>query len=612
MSSANIPFTLSQVAQTAIGNINADATFSNASSSNAMIFAGVIVSPKGAPFQLLSVTKENWQGVTGTPYHSSVGIHSESLRHVGDAVNGGNGVLVRVVPSNATYPVIHILPPPPAVDENPRAAESEVQQVNNEPVVLSIDDLELSTKIKNALKKPGHTLEELRGMTDEQLASIEGIGESSVEAIKTAISISVRQLSAPAPVPLAITKEAVVYGQEPELSEADTLMLWIVDGAESGNRKFSLTPADAAQYGEGMYKLTLTETDSVGYDRIIDSYYVSLTFGAKDDMGNDVYIETLLESKSKVLRAQCAADTSAFTSVEDVVFDGASNGDLASITPEDYKKAVSLLASSVIKYTGVCALGIYDEETLKSLITIANNRRIGLYADVDPRKTYAEACTWKEAFAISECRAMFYHFPFTALDPYHRNRNIWGLSGVAFTAKAKGVAKNLSPGGWHLTPAGEERALINRTRVKPNMGLDEPDYERMYKCRINKLDSNALGQLFIDDSLTSYTRENYLRFEQQVAVTDAACRDLYALFRRLKHEPDGVTEDGLNEGISEILDGYVYSKALVKPRDPDDGDEPYKYTLTQGEGEPDLWKLELYLCVTGSFRRGYIDPILMR
>ncbi len=40
-------------------------------------------------------------------------------------------------------------------------------------------------------------------------------------------------------------------------------------------------------------------------------------------------------------------------------------------------------------------------------------------------------------------------------------------SGVAYAAKARGVKKNSDVGGWHYSPAGEERAVIARASIQP-------------------------------------------------------------------------------------------------------------------------------------------------
>ncbi|HBN6266232.1 TPA: hypothetical protein L3N15_004214 [Vibrio parahaemolyticus] len=811
MSSPNIPFTLSNVAQAAVAKINANNTLSSSDSSNAMTFGGVVISSKGQPGEVIAITANDWKDKLGTPYHSSKGVNSESLRHVGEATVGGDGYVVRAVPATATYPVIHVAPyaapasaPAPTdakatsvkalnlpdsvissliaggidtVEQLDKKSEKELLSINGigKATLLnihaeldtvdartfaeeeSVEELttpsltvtsvstgaDLSTVViagtsenieadqvvtvsvsKDAIEATAQeatvaadgswtTTEidmtayeegvytvsvyaqniagdnassalsfgltagaivlptiELTSVSDDnivdydELATVSVIGSTSSveEGQEVALSVFVRTdltselasskaivasdgsfsatvdmsgfvgdytvtaststasgISTNAsldftvnekPPTLTFTNEGVRYGEEPELADDDLMMFYIIDGADSDNRLLSMTPADADMYGENMFEVKLTEVDSVGYETTLETHYVSLVFGTTDDMGSDVYIESVLESDSDYMRVECASDASAFTEFEGVAFTGASNGDINDITYEDLDKAVSILSASMIQFTGVCSLGLYDEAITKALITIANNRRIGSYHDVNPRLNYDEACDFLEGLSISEHRACFYHFPFTSKDPYHKNRNIWGISGVAFAAKAAGVMTTSSPGGWHLTPAGVDRAVISRTNAKPITGLGTPDYERMYKCRLNKLDIDDAGTMFIDDSLTSHKKQTHLRFEQQVSVADAISRDVYALYGRLKHGDDTQTEKKLNEGVQEILDGYVYSGALVTPRDPDDGDSPYAYIIEQKD--VDRWDTQIAICVTGSFRRGPIEPILLR
>ena len=72
---SEIPFALSQVAQVGVQAINATATatLSAGGTGGISVFTGVVVSEKGQPFELLRVTKGNWQSVLGAPYHPSLG-----------------------------------------------------------------------------------------------------------------------------------------------------------------------------------------------------------------------------------------------------------------------------------------------------------------------------------------------------------------------------------------------------------------------------------------------------------------------------------------------------------------------------------------------------------
>jgi hypothetical protein len=230
---------------------------------------------------------------------------------------------------------------------------------------------------------------------------------------------------------------------------------------------------------------------------------------------------------------------------------------------------------------------------------------------MNPRLTHAEALAEKQSLNLNEHRATFTHLPYTSNCPYYGNKVLWGMSGLVFKAKAAGVAKTSPVGGWHYTPAGVDRAVISRAGIAPLKNLDTPDHEAMYKARLNKLATSENGNLFLDDSLTSCAQENYLRFEQVVSVTDAISRDFYALANRLKHQPDGITFKGLEDGMKAILEGYESVGALVTPRNPEvDGEDAYVFKIQQVE--IDYWKVTWSICVTGSGRRFLGEPILVR
>ncbi|WP_419238321.1 hypothetical protein ACN08L_16090 (plasmid) [Photobacterium leiognathi subsp. mandapamensis] len=536
-----IPFTLSNVAEVAVSPINADATLAAGGAGNRMMFAGVVVSPKGKPFEVLQVTASNWQRLLGKPFHSSKGIYAESLRQVADAVNGGNGCVVRVVPNDFKFPVLTLNL---TASGGGRRAKAEVE------------------------------------------------------------------LNAPGEVVATVADSAMAFGTEIPVTDDTALAVWIADGSESTNRKVSLVAADVAQYGEGMFELKLVEVDSANNETEVESFIVSMDEDALDDMGSPAFIETVLESRSQCLMAKVGPKAKQMTNFPSTAFVGGTSGDLSALTADDYNRAISVLSASVINFTAVCSLGIYDEQAIRGLVGICENRRIGGFVDINPRLNYADAIQAATDLALNKERVSLYHLPYDYKDGFYGNRVVCGISGIAFTAKARGVAKTFPTGGWHYTPAGEERAVISRTGLRALTGIGEPDYEAMYKTRINKVSSNAAGLLFIDDSLTTCVRENYLRFEQVVSVADAISRDFYNLANGLKHNPDGITFEGLVNGMTDILDGYVSVGALVQPRNPEDGKEPYQLFIEQTS--IDSWKCRWAICVSGSGRRFLGEPVLVR
>lgn len=524
----NISFSMSNVARTSVAAINADGTVSSESTENGLVFITPIVSQKGFPNEVISVNSSNWQDKLGKPYHSSKGVNADSLRVLAEAVTGGNGYVVRVVPSDATYPAIKL---------------------------------------------------SLSGETGE----------------------------------VEVTNEAINYKNDLSLGDGEFLAISIKDGAESAKRSISMKAADVDLYGDDMWEITLIETDDTGESTELEQWQVSLDPEGTDSMGATAYIQTIFEYKSEYLACEIDSDAamSAITDGFDSVnFTGASNGDIADITTADFDEAISLINTTVKNFNYITAFGIYDTDVHSQLTTLANNKRVSCAFDINPRLTHAEALAAKVGLGINEHRVFYTHFPYTSTDPYYKNKVMYGISGIVYRAKAAGVAKTSPTLGWHYTPAGTDRATISRTNLAPMKGAGIPDYDAMYTARLNKISVSSSGTLFIDDSLTSCTKENYLRFEQVVAIFDAISRQFKVLADGLKHQPDGVTQDGLTSGMQDILEGYESVGALVTPRDTDsDGTDAFTFSVEQLT--IDSWKITWSACPTGSGRRFHGVPIVV-
>ena len=542
----DIPFSISNVAETAIMPINADNTLTAGGAGNRMTFAAMVISEKGMPNEVLRITRDNLNATLGMPLHSSEGVIADSMRSLKEALKGGDGYVVRMVAQDAKFPVMHITHSTPAQSQIALPGDEEHQQV--------------------------------------QLAAIGATASCSAQA----------------------------FGTDVVTAEDECLALWTVDGDCKENRFITISKADEDVYGANMLHLLLTSQDSAGNANTLDEFIVSLDINAKDDMGSPAFIETVLESKSPRLRAKVGHNASLLTELSETQFIGATNGTQSSIGSNEYQGAAALLKSAIQRYTAVVGCSLYDSVAIKDLIDLCNERRIGGYFDINPRLTFAQALQAKNDLSLNEKRASFTHFPYESKDDTYGNRVCFGLSGIHFAAKAAGVQKTAPTGGWHFVPAGEERSTISRTAMRLIKGAGVPDYEAMYKARLNKIGvSDDSGLLFIDDSLTSCVRENYLRFEQVVSVSDAIGRDFYALANRIKHNPDGLTFKALNEGMTEIGDNYVATGALVTPRDPaTDGKEPYKLKIEQVA--LDMWKITYAIAVTGSGRRFIGEPVLIK
>ncbi|WP_429169414.1 hypothetical protein [Aeromonas hydrophila] len=541
---SDIPFAVSQVAQVAIQAINASATLSAGGTGGVSVFGGVVVSEYGQPFQLLRVTKDNWRQVLGAPYHPTFGVIADPLRQVYDAVQGGDGYVVRVVSEDAKYPV--------ATVSNPAPSKS----------AKAVDAIPASSG----------------GESDNRLVA-------------------------------AVSAQS--FGTPFKLDEKALFAIYPKDGNVSA-RSVEIKPIAKKP---GSFTLTLTDEDKFGVEFVVEEHEISFDFDSTDDMGSPTYIESRLQSRSTALAVSInsGADFSGFAGVQKCKLVGGTLGDQSKISPAQYQKAFALIRGSLVGFTAMLGLGIYDADLIVEIGKLAEGRRIDAFADVPPSKSYAEALEFMSGMNINNHRLAMYHIPYSAKDPHFAGaRAVWGLSGVAFAAKAKGVALSTGTvGGWHYSPAGQDRAIIDRREMQPLSGIGEPDEMAMYKARINKLGLATTGQLMIDDAITCRTSEDYLRFQHVSSVMDAISRSFYDLARELKHSPDGITRDGLERGMKLRLDGFVTATALVPPRNPEeDGEDPYVLQVKQVE--IDLWEVSWACCVTGVSRRIVGKPALIR
>ena len=415
---------------------------------------------------------------------------------------------------------------------------------------------------------------------------------------------------------VAVTYGANVYATDLELASDQFLALYVDDGdpCDTTTRAVTFTKTTAKD-GIARWKLKLTQTTAAGVTTTLETHTVSFDHAGVDDMGRPCFIETALESRSSYLRALCDADAalaSAFADTTALAFTGGTNGSQNVISDTQYTKAVTALSNANVVYTAVLGLGCYSSVALQALADITSDRRIDGFIDVKPALTYAEALTATQDLELGEYVSVcVYHFPYTHKDHWTSGTVSVGLSGTAYAAKAKGVKKVSDVGGWHYSPAGYERGIINRSRVKLISGAGTPDYDAMYSYRVNKVTNASNGQMMIDDALTTYSQENYLRFQHVASTMNAIGRYIVELGNQLKHQPDGVTQQTMVKQLTAIFERFEASGALVTPRDTDaDGTAPYILKVTQSEF--DYWKVQYACCLTGTARRILAEPQLIK
>lgn len=508
---------LSQVAQTIINAINSNGTLSAGGLGVNNMFGAVVISPKGAPFEVLEVAAKNWQSVLGKPWHPSTGSKSDSLRQLGEAVKESDGRVVRVLASDASFPVI---------------------QAHNK---VEATDFTAST--------------ELYG--------------SQVIALSTAWAA-----------------------------------FYLIDGDSDKKRTIDITKSLIDET-----ILIVVSEKGVNGDVELERLTVSLDVNAVDDFGVTMFIETLV-NRSTVINVSLRQGAT-FAESSDLLQSFTLPVSGGEITAADMIKALNVLHYSMERLTAYVAMGLYDGTYLQKLADYSTERLMDCFIDIPPASTYAAALAAAPALGINNYHVSLYHFPFIAKDPYYGGRAIWGLSGVAFAAKAK--ARNITTGetvGVHYSPAGVDLSTIPRVGLSQVKGVGIPNYSGMVDARINKINVSN-GLLYIDDSLTMWNKRDYLRFQHVGSVCDEFSKQFYASANELRHKPDGVTRDGLERILSTLGDSFVASGALVKPREPEnDGESEYWFEVEQTDF--DLWTCTWGLCVTGTNRRTQGSPVLIK
>ncbi|EPK7688516.1 hypothetical protein SAMN02744783_04790 [Serratia sp. CC22-02] len=523
-----IPFALGTAAGVAAAPIDASATIGS-TSGGASVFAGLVISRKGKPNTVLKITKNNVTSILGEAPRPQEGAFFEPLRHVNQALSGGDGYVVRIPLPGMLIPAINL--------------------------------------------------------------TIETAGTPAVSTVKA-------------------TTSTTAFGADITLPAKTAITFYVEDGDKSTNRKLSFEPAKDKP---GIFKLKLVATDSLGAESTLENYEVSLNSDVVDDMGLSAFIPDVLERNGSRLRA-LISDTvvlpASFAGITNQAFVGGSDGDYKKLAAKDYASSIAVLDGSLVEYTAILTLGTYDATAIAKLAELAKAVRVDMFADVDPRLAADKALEQLAGLGLAgNENVTAYYFPFSCRDPLGQSNVVFGLSGDAFTAKAKGVALVPDVGGWHYSPAGSSRGVVNRQNIQPLPAAATIDREVFATAHLNVVTSSN-GAIVIDDALTTCMENNYKKYQHVISVMNSIARNYYSLASALKHEPDGLTREGLEKGIPRLLDRYVAADALVKPRDASQGDAPYIVTVTNTGF--DSWEVRWEVCVTGVSRRIIGVPVLLR
>lgn len=398
--------------------------------------------------------------------------------------------------------------------------------------------------------------------------------------------------------------------QTPTLPAGALAVIHIKDGDASANRTLTLEP----QEGSDLFTLTLKETQSDGSIDVLESHQLSFNPEAASDMGGTAWMPTVLEGQSTRLGAVLAVNAETMAQgigFKDIAFKGGADGSMSKIASADYLKALETLEDSTVNFTAILSLGCYDPTVLAALNKLAEDVRVDMFYDAKGNQTSEAAMKEVQAhgFGGSHQPARYY-FPFSCRDTFTSMSVVYGISCDAFVAKAKGISMIPDVGGWHFSPAGVSRGIIDRQNITkiPNLGI--VDREAFVKARLNPVTVSNGGDVYIDDALTTYSKNNYLRFQHVSSLMNAIARGFYEVAQAIKHEPDGVTLKSLTDGMTDLLERFYAAGALIAPRDTTQGAEPFVVSVTQME--IDYWQVEWSVCPTGSARRIIGKPILMR
>lgn len=412
--------------------------------------------------------------------------------------------------------------------------------------------------------------------------------------------------------PVSVSPTSFPFGEDVVLPEGTALQINVKDGDKSDNRFISLEKDTLDDY----YVLKLKEINSLGVKETVKTMNVSFNIDAVNDYGDSIFISNVLDNESTELEA-VIGDLSLipddWAGIPEFQFTGGNDGDFANLEDEAILSAVKSLNDQRITYNVIIAAGMYNLTALTALANMANDMRVDFFYDINgninPEKaiTEAQGHSFQDKDNISR-----YYFPYQATDPYSQMKAVWGLSGVAFKAKAAGVAKNDVVGGYHYSAAGEERGMINRSGIVPLSYAKDIDRNAFAArdVRINVAAASSSGGMFIDDALTTWGKDDDKQYQHVVSTVNSISRRIFDICNGLKHEPDGITRNGLTDRISILLDQYIGAGALVEPSNTEKyGDMPY--ILEISKTDKDLWQITPYLCVTGTSRRFVVRPVLI-
>jgi len=557
------------------------------------IGATAVQSPKGEVGKIIQVNAATWQSKLGTPYPKSVTDRTqmEGLRHLNDAVKECSYVnVVRVVHSDAAFPSLEVI----QIQDRGAWAQLTDYVVGDVVAIAGPAELICTTAHTSTTTEP-----------------------TSASADWDAFGTPIEQ-------------SAQAYGTTISVTSGYICSIYPIDGDPSVNRSIQITDIDTTKK---RFTLKVYDKTELGTEYLLEYWTVGVNPLDKDDMGRSAFIETLLEERSGRFRCDWNASIDwdeAFDSITAVAalatkpaFAGGTNGGIP--TAEEWIAAWDMFRNDAVAAYLMFAAGNIDTDVLANCADIAELRHVSFFFDCPCYMDSPSAITWIGSTSLDTRFASTYHCPVAASDQWYGGKTVWGASGAAVAACAKGDG-NFSgeTPGVHYSPAGNVRGKLSRTKIEFLFPSDVLDRDAIYSARINPIVPGISGGAIIDDALTLLSLSNYSRFIWVNRIANYIDYRFVELASYMQHEPDGVTLAGLTRGMKTILDDMVTSGALSKPRAVASDDASYvfstttestnnssPYAFTVEQPEIDRWLVQWEFCPTGSARRIVGQPILI-
>jgi len=407
------------------------------------------------------------------------------------------------------------------------------------------------------------------------------------------------------------------FNSEISLGANALMAFYVKDGDVDSERSIEIVNA---RTGDGTFDLVVKQKTGTEWLTIGTYEDLSVDIDGTNDLDMPSFAETALDGVSPYVGCIVSRDAlmTDIADVSTVEFAGGTSG--GDVTAQNVIDAWNVLKYSNLPFNLGMAAGQYDHTVIKHIDEICDSLMIQFRYDIPPHLTDEQGKDWLIALSLGNSyAASAYHYPYKADDKWSGGKAVWGISGVATAAKARCFAttdKRPDVPGVHYAAAGQTRGSVGRTGVEPLHVTGFINDEDKVEVRdasgdiVGRYNPTRMGR-YIDDSLTCFAKKNYLRFEWVVAIYFAMAHEVREGAESLKHEPDGITRESLERVCGRIGQKYTDSGALVAPRQPDiDGEDPFIFKIEQVE--IDLWSVEMSICPTGSFRRGSLQPIIMR